>query len=183
MKFVGVFLTCVLLVEVSQAAPIWLTGVTHPVGSSPKAVVAAPRPRPIEKQLTPEQADEMEYRKKRLNDYLESDLIQLFDKHDIVPEEHQWGGPARPFNADEYFRIRAPSERSGIPWKKMFNRVLDFFSSGDQDAYSGLKTTVAEEGSVKADSELMFENSEDDTGSQDADSILQATFGLNREGH
>ncbi|KAG0639081.1 hypothetical protein HOY80DRAFT_964812 [Tuber brumale] len=178
MKFTGVFLSFVLLLEVSQAVPIWFSGVTHPAGSSSKAAVAAPPL--IEKQLTPEQAEEMEYKKRRLDEYLDSTLIHLFDEHDIVPEEHQWGGPDRPFNGDEYFRIRTPKERSGIPWKKIFSRVLDLFSSGDPDAYSGLKTTVAEEGSVKVDSQLLFENTEDDMDSEEADLIWQATFGPNR---
>ena len=36
---------------------------------------------------------------------VESTLTNLFDQHDIIPEEHYWWGEDCPFNIDEYFRI------------------------------------------------------------------------------
>ncbi|KAG0127846.1 hypothetical protein HOY82DRAFT_612850 [Tuber indicum] len=175
MRFIALLLSFLFALEVSQAIPIWLSGVTQPPGSSSKAPA-----RLIEKQLTPEQLAEKEFKDKRMDEYLNSVLINLFDQHDIVPEEHEWDGPKRPFNLDEYFRIRTPKIRSKIPWKRIWNRLLDLFSSDDPDAFAGAKTTFAEEGSEKIDSQLLIENPESDADSQNPDRIWDATFGPDR---
>lgn len=47
---------------------------------------------------------------------VESTLRQLFDQHDIVPEEHEWGGSKCPFNIDEYFTLPPPGSHPLSPF-------------------------------------------------------------------
>ena len=119
-----VLLSFVLLLHAgTDALPIW------PSRASPAADLSSPSL--PESPPSPEQLAFQEYKNQQVDKYsissrlnivinywliflfltADSTLTELFDEHDIVPEEHTWWGPDTPFNIDEYYAIKTP----GIP--------------------------------------------------------------------
>ncbi|RPA93205.1 hypothetical protein L873DRAFT_1816449 [Choiromyces venosus 120613-1] len=178
MRFTQVFLCFVFFWVASNALPFWISSVT-PADSKvvPPLVRGVSKTVPkkgsglrwYERPLTAAQIAEKDYKKQRVSDFAESTLTQLFDAHDIVPDEHEWGGSSRPFNPDEYFRLTAPPDKpQTTAWQTVWQGIRELFSSTDAasdiDMGEGPRTTLGTDGTAKTDTESLFDFTENDTG-------------------
>ncbi|PUU73273.1 hypothetical protein B9Z19DRAFT_1135509 [Tuber borchii] len=153
MRISVVVLSFVLLQAGSNAAPIW---------PSKASSLADPSLSLPESSLTAEQLADEKYKNQKMAEFTESILRQLLDKHDIVPEEHEWGSSKCPFNPDEYYTLTLPEAKKN-GWKKFWEGIRGLFSPSDKTigACAEVMTTDGTDGTVKGDMEPLSENDTD----------------------
>ncbi|PUU81178.1 hypothetical protein B9Z19DRAFT_1122463 [Tuber borchii] len=147
MRTIVVLLSFVLLLQAgSDAKPIW------PSRASPAADLSSlSLP---EKPLSEEELAVQEYKDQQMDEYTDSTLIQLCDKNDIIPGEHDYFGSECPFDYMEFYLIDPPEEaKKG--WKKIWEGIQGLFPASNKITDGGLDdevmTTYGTDGSANGD--------------------------------